>query len=252
MKRSGSAFVLFVLFVVSSATAAHGACAGDCDENGTVTVGELVQAVNLALGIPDIAGCPATDTDGNGEIGIAELLAAVNSALIDCLPGTPLPTPTISPASATVTPTPNGADQIPPTDTADLLAWLQAGRYLGWPAEGGRHPSSGPHFGSVRTYINDRLNGSLADGAAQHPMDAAAVKELYGSGDTLRGWAVTLRVAETAGGASWYWFEHYNGTTLAAGLNLAGCTGCHAGGTDFVCSPFPLQPGGQSLPAQCP
>lgn len=242
---------LLALALASFATAAHGACAGDCDDNGTVTVGELVQAVNIALGNRDVADCLGADTDGDGEIAVAELITAVNSALAGCDPLTPVPTSSATPPLPTATPTPAGNADVPPTEAAALVAWLEAGRYLTWQAEG-RHPGSGPHFGAVRTYVNDSLLGSLEAGAAQHPIDAAAVKELFGSGEEVRGWAVTVRIADGSGGGAWYWFEHYNDRTLASGIGLGGCTGCHSGGTDFVCTPFPLQAGGQMLPAQCP
>jgi hypothetical protein len=113
--------------------------------------------------------------------------------------------------------------------------------YLDWAAESGVHPSAGPHFSGVRTFVDAALFGSLQAGDPEHPVGAAAVKELYGDGDQIRGWAVLVKVALGAGGDGWYWFEIYDDDVLAEGTGLAGCTGCHGSGNDFVRSPFPLQ-----------
>ncbi len=59
-------------------------CAGDCDGNGTVSIAELIRAVNIALGTADLSTCTAADRDGSGTVQINELIAAVNSALLGC------------------------------------------------------------------------------------------------------------------------------------------------------------------------
>jgi hypothetical protein len=58
-------------------------CVGDCNQDGHVTVDELVRAVNLALGTATTA-CPAFDRNGNGLVTIDELVRGVNSALNGC------------------------------------------------------------------------------------------------------------------------------------------------------------------------
>jgi hypothetical protein len=101
----------------------------------------------------------------------------------------------------------------------------------------------------VRTYLNDALAASLTAGGEQHPLGAAAVKELYGgSGDEVRGWSVSIKTAAaSAGGANWYWLEHFNGNGVAAGQGIGLCTGCHSQNyrtftsKDLVLIPFPLQ-----------
>jgi hypothetical protein len=129
-----------------------------------------------------------------------------------------------------------------PTDEESLLAWLAAEPYLDWPGESAIHPSTGPHFGSVRTWVSPALEQSLEDGAEQHPAGAAAVKELYGRGQTRRGWSVMVKTDDdSAGGDGWYWFERFNGSTYGDGNGVSGCTGCHGGGDDYVLTPFPLQ-----------
>jgi hypothetical protein len=133
-----------------------------------------------------------------------------------------------------------------PTSSAELFAWLQAGRYRGFAAESGVHPSAGPHGGSVRTFVNEALAASLAAGNASHPAGAAAVKELYASDrSTLTGWAVEVKLDDdSAGGAGWYWYEVFSTTDGSRPIEGAGnsaCTGCHAQGRDYVRIPFPLQ-----------
>lgn len=130
----------------------------------------------------------------------------------------------------------------PPTDGAELLPWLEAGEYLAWAAESGVHPSSGPHGGGVRTFVNDVLLASLAAGSPSHPVGAAAIKELYGDGGSVIGWAVEVKLqADSAGGDGWYWYELFGTDLYADGTGEGICTGCHGGGNDYVLTPFPLQ-----------
>jgi hypothetical protein len=65
-----------------SRTRTPGACPGDCDGGGSVSVNELVTGVNLALG--NAGSCTAMDGDGDGTVGIAELVRAVGAALNGC------------------------------------------------------------------------------------------------------------------------------------------------------------------------
>jgi hypothetical protein len=65
-----------------AATAAPGrACNADCGRDGVVSVGDLISAVNIALGNSELTQCPAADTDGDGRVPINELLKAVRAAL---------------------------------------------------------------------------------------------------------------------------------------------------------------------------
>ena len=127
------------------------------------------------------------------------------------------------------------------TNAALLLPYLQEGGYLGLLAESAVHDSAGPHFGDVRTYVGDCLADSLEAGAAQHPVGAAAVKELYGSGGTVQGWAVMVKAEDVGGGDGWYWYEWYQGNVYGGTVDDATCVGCHAAGIDGVRSPWPLQ-----------
>lgn len=59
-------------------------CPGDCNGVGGVTVNELVLGVNIALGLTGPGVCPAFDSDASGTVSISELIAAVNAALNGC------------------------------------------------------------------------------------------------------------------------------------------------------------------------
>lgn len=59
-------------------------CAGDCNTDGIVNVGEIIRAVGIALGNQALSACPAADDDGNGTVSIGELILAVNRALNGC------------------------------------------------------------------------------------------------------------------------------------------------------------------------
>lgn len=54
---------------------------GDCDTNGEVTVNELVQAVNIALGATGITSCGEADVDIDGQVTVNEIVRAVSAAL---------------------------------------------------------------------------------------------------------------------------------------------------------------------------
>jgi hypothetical protein len=64
--------------------AAAAACAGDCSDDGSVTVDELLVMVNIALGNAPASGCQAGDVSGDGQITVDEILTAVNNALNGC------------------------------------------------------------------------------------------------------------------------------------------------------------------------
>jgi hypothetical protein len=59
-------------------------CLGDCNDDGAVTVDEILVLVNIALGRTDLVGCIAGNRNADVEITVDEILAAVNSALSGC------------------------------------------------------------------------------------------------------------------------------------------------------------------------
>lgn len=79
--------LLLVSQILSSSTAAQTFCAGlvaDCNSDGSVTIGELVLAVNISLGNAEYASCPAADTQGDERVSINELIMAITDALQGC------------------------------------------------------------------------------------------------------------------------------------------------------------------------
>jgi hypothetical protein len=63
---------------------APGTCAGDCDQDGRVTIDELLRAVAIALGIRRLEECPGIDADGDGVASVPDLVAAVDAMLDGC------------------------------------------------------------------------------------------------------------------------------------------------------------------------
>jgi hypothetical protein len=71
---------------VSFDVSTPGPCVGDCNGDHQVTVNELIQMVNIALGTADVSTCLAGDANGDGEITVNEIVAGVNNALNGCTP----------------------------------------------------------------------------------------------------------------------------------------------------------------------
>ncbi|HSP97737.1 MAG TPA: M14 family zinc carboxypeptidase, partial [Candidatus Dormibacteraeota bacterium] len=61
-----------------------GACPGDCNADGDVSIDELIRGVNIALGDHAVDDCLAFDGDASGQVDVAELVRAVNAALNGC------------------------------------------------------------------------------------------------------------------------------------------------------------------------
>jgi hypothetical protein len=60
-------------------------CAGDCNDDGTVTIDEILTMVNIALGNTPATACDAGDANQDGQVTIDEILTAVNNALNGCV-----------------------------------------------------------------------------------------------------------------------------------------------------------------------
>lgn len=130
--------------------------------------------------------------------------------------------------------------EIPVDKLSAMKAWVEAEEYFDWPSEPALHDSAGPHFGNVRTWISPELEASLLEGDESHPLCSATVKELYGKGTTRRGWSASVKVSDTGSSSDWYWFEIYDGETIAAGTDIDLCVDCHAAGIDSVRTSVPL------------
>ncbi len=97
---------LVTVLAIAPSRAARAGCVGDCDRGGTVTIGELIVGVNIALGYADVTACPSFDVNGDHQVTISELITAVNNALSGC-PAVPSLTPTPTPIGPTSTATPS-------------------------------------------------------------------------------------------------------------------------------------------------
>ncbi len=95
---------LAVVHAAPAAKASGARCVGDCDGSGSVSINEVVRMVNIALGRQALALCPAGDNNEDGAITVDEIVAAVEYLLRGCPPP---PTPT----SFQPTPTPTAPPQ---------------------------------------------------------------------------------------------------------------------------------------------
>lgn len=142
-------------------------------------------------------------------------------------------------------------DDVIPTDAAELLTYLQDGRYNDFAAEAEAHGSVGPHpspdlqaSSTVRAFFNSAMEASIRAGNSVHPAGSGIVKEFRDADGGLSGWAVSVKTDEDSqNGQGWYWYEALgisdDATVIAAGMGVALCWGCHATGNDFVLSDYP-------------
>jgi hypothetical protein len=116
-------------------------CVGDCDDNDSVTVAEIVTGVGIALGSKSLDQCPSFDCDGIGRLTIDCLVKAVNASLNGCAPEasntpnptaspTPTRTPTSTSALETATSTPTQT-VTPPSCGTFLTIWGSLGSDAG-------------------------------------------------------------------------------------------------------------------------
>lgn len=84
MFRSMRWVVAVTLWGLASSARATGACDGDCDGDGIISVNELVKGVNIALGTLDVSGCMNFDANHDMKVTVEELVTAVNGALNGC------------------------------------------------------------------------------------------------------------------------------------------------------------------------
>src|SRR4030095_4602999 len=77
---------LLVTFIaLASAPAFAGtaslACVGDCDNNGTIAITDLMVGVRIDLGLDAVTTCPSFDRDGDGSVVVNELIMSINGAV---------------------------------------------------------------------------------------------------------------------------------------------------------------------------
>lgn len=68
----------------AAAPASGQSCAGDCNGDGRVVIGELVTGTGAALGVRPVAACAAMDGDGDGVVAVDELMRAIDGAQRGC------------------------------------------------------------------------------------------------------------------------------------------------------------------------
>jgi CARDB len=76
-------FSLASLFMHAGMCRAQAVCVGDCGGGGSVSIGDIIVMVRLAL-TGGTAGCTAGDANLDGKITVSEILQAVNNALQGC------------------------------------------------------------------------------------------------------------------------------------------------------------------------
>lgn len=59
-------------------------CVGDCNGDGRVTISEIILGLNKLLRPIEEFQCEALDADQNGSVSISEVIAAVRAALEGC------------------------------------------------------------------------------------------------------------------------------------------------------------------------
>lgn len=138
-RRAATLTFLLAILLMSTPLRAQ-TCIGDCNQNGDVTIGELITIVNIALGSADLAACVAGDVNQDGAITVNEIIQAVRAALDGCrLAPTATPTatetlpldvsPTATPpatATATQSSTATATATSSPTATAVVTATARA------------------------------------------------------------------------------------------------------------------------------
>ena len=99
-----SASAMLGLIAASAVQGQVSSCVGDCKDNMTVDVVDLVIGVNIALGEQQLSACPAFDCMHDGTVTVTCLVQGVNNALLGC--GFVTATPTVTPMGGAATPTP--------------------------------------------------------------------------------------------------------------------------------------------------
>jgi hypothetical protein len=146
-----------------------------------------------------------------------------------------------SPAAPVEVAAPKRDTDAAPTDAAAARAWLLAFAYRTWPPQTELR-ATGEH-GGERLFFNNLLAASWQAKATEHPIGAAAVRELYSSDlRTLKGFALMVKTGPSGTvGEGWFWFEMFgtteDATTTVAEHGARVCVGCHAHAVDFVHSP---------------
>ena len=174
------------------------------------------------------------------------LSITIGSLAIAC--ASPKSTPDNTTPPNTDVDAPPVAGQTPPTGATAVEAWLATGAYKTWACEPSPHASRSPSPHGFNRICSNAVIAQNVTGTGAWPVGAAAVKELFASAtaSTPLGYAVYLKTAaDSAGGASWYWYERIETDLIADGRGDSGparriCVGCHEdAGSDAANTPSP-------------
>lgn len=109
---------LFLATVLAVGPALAQSCTGDCNDDGDVTVDEILIGVNIALGVRPFTDCLALDANDDSTVTVDEIITALNLALTGCnAAATPTPAPPTSTPTDTATATPTHTASATPTNT---------------------------------------------------------------------------------------------------------------------------------------
>lgn len=115
-------------------------------------------------------------------------------------------------------------------DIQDMESWEQ---YEGWE---GIVPSSSVHGDYVQIWLNEAANNALTTGS-DLPDGAIIAKQTFddANGDTLKDITVMQKIEGfNPEGNGWFWAQYLEDGTVQNEGSPAMCTGCHAGGNDYV------------------
>ncbi|MFI5397852.1 MAG: hypothetical protein ACHQ9S_20130 [Candidatus Binatia bacterium] len=163
-------------------------CAGDCNDDGQVTVDEIITLANIALGNTPVADCHAGDLNHDGQVTVDEILTAVNNALSGCPPtvATPTQTPALTPSMA---PTPTA------TATSTSTSGLTVAEVVARDSHGGALllnqtvTTEGTVTVSAGVLANNKLKIFIQSGEAGimvYHQNAGDVAYVFQAGDRIR------------------------------------------------------------------
>jgi CSLREA domain-containing protein len=130
-------------------------CGADCDGNGVVALGELVDAIRIALGSARLQQCPSADGDRDGSVGLVDLLRAVDHSLGPC-------SSQIAFHGRCVKPGPTGLVPCDPGVDVRVLRCKDPGRCLAFPDD----PGATEELETTQLSAEGRFEVEIRSGAA--------------------------------------------------------------------------------------
>ena len=86
IRQTTTLAAIFAAVGLSLLTAsAHAVCVGDCGGRNSVRINDLVVGVNIALGLQPVTNCEAFAND-QGKVTVSQLIQGVNNSLRGCPP----------------------------------------------------------------------------------------------------------------------------------------------------------------------